>query len=177
MYAKAARDHHAASNSPGEQAAVLRAITNKLIERAPSRDQFMLAFENRFVYTKRNNSDKRIIQYTLERLTKTQHGGFKIDGPSIEHLLPQSAAKEDPDLEMTVGSIGNLLLVNNRINGRDLANKPYSEKRQIIKDRSPMSDTAGALSNETWDESDIMRRTQTIGALAFDEIWRMPNMH
>ena len=177
MYAKAARDLHAASNSPAEQADVLRAITNKLIERAPSRDQFMLAFENRFIYTKRNNSDKRIIQYTLERLTKAQHGNFKIDGPSIEHLLPQSTTKDHPDLEMTVGSIGNLLLVNNRINSRDLANKSYSEKRQIIKDKSPMSDTAGTLANSTWDESDIKKRTQAIGALAFDEIWRMPNMH
>lgn len=177
MYAKAARDLHAASNSPAEQADVLRAITNKLIERAPSRDQFMLAFENRFIYTKRNNSDKRIIQYTLERLTKAQHGNFKIDGPSIEHLLPQSTTKDHPDLEMTVGSIGNLLLVNNRINSRDLANKSYSEKRQTIKDKSPMSDTAGALANSTWDESDIKKRTQAIGALAFDEIWRMPNMH
>lgn len=177
MYAKAARDLHAAANSPKGQANVLGAITNKLIERAPTRDQFMLAFENRFVYTKRNSSDKRIIQYTLERLTKAQHGNFKIDGPSIEHLLPQSSLKEDPDLEMTVGSIGNLLLVNNRINGRDLANKPYSEKRQIIKDKSPMSDTAGALSNDIWDESSIKNRTQAIGALAFDEIWKMPNTH
>jgi hypothetical protein len=51
MYAKAARDLHAAGSSQQARADVLRDIRGKLVSRRPEREQFILAFKERFLFT------------------------------------------------------------------------------------------------------------------------------
>ena len=180
MYAKAARDLHAARNEdkPRDvQAKVLRDITRKLFSRMPTREQFILAFLDRFTYTSDYTTDKRFIQYTLERFTRHEYKNSVIQNPSIEHLLPQVNAKTDPKLASAIGSLGNLLLVDRAANAEDLSDKSYQQKKAILQTSSPLSDTAHALSNDTWGPEEIAQRTRRMAEMAYDEIWEIKKPH
>ena len=60
MYAKAARELYSAGSDQQARADVLKDIREKLEKRRPDRDQFILAFEERFLFTNDYTRDKSL---------------------------------------------------------------------------------------------------------------------
>ncbi len=94
MYAKAARELYSAGSDQQARADVLKDIREKLEKRRPDRDQFILAFEERFLFTNDYTRDKSFVQYVLERLL--QHAN-PTTGVEIYDRAPD-AAGPDPSL-------------------------------------------------------------------------------
>ncbi|HZL06524.1 MAG TPA: HNH endonuclease family protein, partial [Coriobacteriia bacterium] len=85
-------------------------------------------------------------------------------GVNIEHVLSQAAAKTSDQAAALVDTIGNLALLEKRLN-RDLADKPFEAKRAIYAESAfALTQAVGGL--EAWDESAITTRTKQLAELA-----------
>ena len=91
--------------------------------------------------------------------------------------MPEVQAKTNPEFASAIGSLGNLLLVDRTANAEDLSDKSYQQKRSILQSSSPLSDTAQALSNETWGIEQITERTRRMAEMAYDDIWHIKKPH
>jgi len=104
-----------------------------------------------------------LTQYEAERRT----GETKVEKLSLEHILPQTP--EDTSLwGMTpeehllyVGRFGNLALVGNRINTK-ASNRPFEEKRKILRKSEIKTTVEIAEQNEKWGKEEIQKRTKVL---------------
>ena len=86
--------------------------------------------------------------------------------------MSQSRQRSGEALE-TVGSIGNLLLVTESINGA-LADKDFASKRRILEQRAGAYDLGGILDKEEWTAGEIAERTTMLATRAYDKVWKLP---
>jgi hypothetical protein len=173
MYAKAARDLFGA-RSPQAQADVLKDIRQKLVDRAPTRDQFVNDFVNRFVLTDTLTRDSRLVRYVLRTILRLLHPDTNLEDLTVEHILPQDAIGQSGINETLVGSIGNLILVSDAVNTR-LGNKPFVDKLLILQTEGAAYDLGGVFDGPTeWGESEILARAKLLAELAYDTVWCLP---
>lgn len=172
MYASHARQLTEATSVAGRRGQ-LRALTAKLIERAPLRDDFIDAFVSRLVFADKHTRDKALVRYVLERLHRDSHPIPAADYSkfSIEHLRPQSNIRSDADV-FIIGGIGNLLFIDETVNGR-LGNRGFSKKKEILSEYSSSYDIDDILAASRWRNAEIDERARRLGALAFDKVWRL----
>lgn len=172
MYAKAARELNDAGTDQQKRAHVLDDIRDKLVSRAPDRDQFMLAFAERFYFTNDNTRDSKLVRYVLARFLRHTSPSTGLDHLTIEHVMSQDEMGGGQPLEV-VGSIGNLLLVSEPVNTK-LGNKDFATKKKILaKDGLPY-DIGGILDQDVWTASEIEARTELLAGLAYDQVWKLP---
>lgn len=172
MYAKAARELSAAGTDQDERVRVLREIRNKLIERRPDREQFILSFEERFYFTNDFTRDSKLVRYVLENFLRHSHPTTSTDHLTIEHIMPQRAIREGEDFE-TVGALGNLLLVSDPLNTK-LDDKAFEAKKQILATEGLSYDIGGVLTVDQWAAGSISARTRLLAERAYDEVWKLP---
>lgn len=172
MYAKAARELSAAGGDQEERARVLTEIRNKLIERRPDREQFVLSFVDRFYFTNEQARDSKLVRYVLERLLRHSHPTTSVERLTIEHILPQKELRSGVPFKV-VGSLGNLLLVNDSLNTR-LDDKDFESKRRILRSDGLNYDIGGVLDSAEWNEGSIVARTRLLAERAYDEVWKLP---
>jgi hypothetical protein len=172
MYAKAARDVFAAPN-PDKRALALKDIREKLVDRRPARDQFVADFATRFVLTAKNTRDSKLIRYVLVTFLRTLHPETNLDLLTVEHIVPQSQIGRAGLSESVVGSIGNLILVSNALNGK-LDDRDFAAKKQILGSEGLPYDIGGVLANASWGPAEIEARARLLGELAYDVIWKLP---
>jgi hypothetical protein len=172
MYAKAARDLFDAG-SPQQRANVLKEFRQKLVDRAPSRDQFVTDFSNRFTLTDNLTRDSRLVRYVLKTILRNLHPETSLEYLTVEHIMPQSEIGTNGIGASTVGSIGNLLLVNSDVNGR-LGNKSFSAKLPVLSKEGLPFDIGGVLNNTSWSPAEIDIRAKMLGELAYDRMWKLP---
>ncbi|MBM6403523.1 DUF262 domain-containing protein [Phycicoccus sp. CSK15P-2] len=172
MYAKAARDLYAAGANQQTRADVLKDIRDKLNKRRPDRDQFILAFQERFVFTNDYTRDKKIVQYVLKRLLRHANPTTGLDDLTIEHLMSQDQIAAGVDIE-TVGSIGNLLLVSEKVNSK-LDNQNFAKKKKILDKEGLPYDIGGVLDQSAWSVAEIEARCQLLAETAYDKVWKLP---
>jgi hypothetical protein len=173
MYAKAARDLFA-SKTPQVQADVLKDIRQKLVDRAPTRDQFVSDFVNRFVVTDTFTRDNRVVKYVLRAILRHLHPTTNLEDLTIEHILPQDQIGQSGIGETLVGNIGNLILVSDSLNSR-LDNKPFPDKQAILRTGGAAYDLGGVLKGVTvWTQPEIVARAKNLAELAYDTVWRLP---
>ncbi len=72
-----------------------------------------------------------------------------------------------------MGSIGNLLLVDDRLNSR-LDDKDFPSKQQLLAAESNHYDVQQILEATDWGPSEITNRAQRLAQVAYDEVWRLP---
>ena len=73
--------------------------------------------------------------------------------------------------EMTIGQIGNLLLVSTELNGK-LSNCSFEEKKKILRESG--YDVPTEIRNaKTWGPKEIRRRTTDLVKKAHGEVWRI----
>ncbi|MCV7120525.1 DUF262 domain-containing protein [Mycobacterium nebraskense] len=141
MYAKAARELCAASDNQQKRADVLKDIRKKLIDRRPDRDQFILAFQERFYFTNEFTRDSKLVRYVLESFLRVAHPSTSTQNLTIEHVLPQKELVSGGSLQV-VGAIGNLLLVNEDLNSK-LDDADFSAKKAILQGEGAHYDIGG----------------------------------
>jgi hypothetical protein len=172
MYAKAARDLYN-SCSPQTRAKALKEFRQKLVDRAPSREQFVSDFANRFTLTDAHTRESKLVRYVLGAILRHLHPQTNQEDLSIEHILSQSTIGANGIDTSVVGSIGNLILVSHDINTR-LGSKPFSSKLPILAGDGAPYDLGGVVNCSSWWPEEIKSRAELLGELAYDSVWKLP---
>jgi hypothetical protein len=173
MYAKAARDLFAAGTNQA-RANVLNDLRDKLAKRQPDRDQFIAAFRERFAFTDDNTRDKKLVQYVLKCFLRHDHPTTGLNTLTIEHLMSQDKIGNGETIE-TVGSLGNLMLVNEKLNGK-LANLDFASKQKVLSSPEGKAyDIGGVLDQRDWTAKEIANRAERLAERAYDVVWKLPS--
>ncbi len=171
MYAALARRIYESSDT-NEAQKVIKELITKLRDRIPSLVEVKALFPE-IVFTDNITKDKSLVKYILARFDKRLSSAITVDYDSmtIEHLASQSHIGTGGFTEDIVGQLGNLILVSEDLNNK-LANKPFSEKKQILK-------AAGYVipkeikNASTWTAKQITERTEMMAGEAYDKLWRI----
>lgn len=168
MYALHAREVSAAPDAQAA-AATISALIGKL--KIPSKDIFIASFVE-LGYSKSTSKQKRLVRYILERIYSHNCAGVLPDFEqmTIEHLLPESAAKGPTVTAEDIANIGNLVLVDEHLNDR-LADKPFIDKKRLLQDAGQVWIDPLILSASSWDHETIRARAEAMAELAYTRIW------
>lgn len=108
---------------------------------------------------------------------------FDPNGLSIEHIMPRrwqphwGTGNESQEFidrrESAIDVIGNLTLVNSRLNS-SISNGPWATKRNAIAENSTLLINRDVTESETWDESAIEQRGEKLVDVITD-IWPRPS--
>lgn len=142
----------------------VRKILDKLI---PTNTEFKIAFISAGKLT--INRAKYVLA-TLEKAAdaKANKPERALDWTStavtVEHISPLSAAGSDDVLQVKVHEIGNLALLEKRLN-HQLGSKPFKGKREVYKE-SDFGLTKAVAEKTAWGFDDITERTEELAELA-----------
>lgn len=163
FYRRAQELLHSASSS--DRARVVREMKTYLKGRRPTDEEFDEGFRQLW-FTNEDASDKKRVQYVLRRLYVHENPKAATDFnlTTIEHLKPQEAGGEN------VGQIGNLILVSEDLN-RKLGAKSFAAKLPILKAARGEWIPPDVLSERTWTDAKIDRRTTKLAAIAREKVW------
>ncbi|WP_373408567.1 HNH endonuclease family protein [Rathayibacter tritici] len=103
--------------------------------------------------------------------------GTRADLDSVErlttkHILPQKELRNKMPFEV-VGSLGNLLLVNDSLNTL-LGDKDFESKKRILRSDGLNYDIGGVLDAAEWTKDSIVARTRLLAERAYDDVWMLP---
>jgi uncharacterized protein with ParB-like and HNH nuclease domain len=110
---------------------VIKELFNTLTNKLPHYDEFEVKFLE-LIFLKSRSKDRNVIRYCLNRLIPNTSSCFDIrnDALTIEHLIPQSSNNIPSEL---IGSIGNLILVDESTNAEKLRDKELNQKLEYLK--------------------------------------------
>ena len=172
MYSSAAR-RLTASKDEDERIVILKEFIEKLIERVPSEQEFIINFEQ-ILFSDKYSKQRRTAKYILSKF-------FEADTPShvadfsqmtIEHVLPQSSEvnlKEDD--EKTIALLGNLILVPQSLNSK-LGEKDFFKKRTLLQKANVGLDKL-LLNATMWGPEQIRNRTNIQAERAYRSLWKI----
>jgi len=144
-------------------------------------EAFRADFSEKSIKTTQSRNAK-IVRYLLSKLER-QAGGIDFDPESasytIEHVLPQSPqagwdAFSDRDLDNFIYRLGNMVMLEAGKN-RDLANKPYIEKRAVLQTSGLALTRSLAEENVEWTPERVAARQQQLARLA-TAVWRIAQL-
>ena len=117
--------------------------------------------------------EKSLVRYVLTKLYQANSTGLAIDPEqmTIEHLVPENPAKNTGLSPEQVASIGNLILVCQPLNNK-LANKPFPEKVQVLKDANVWVDPV-ILQAKDWTVAEIQNRARLLARNAYKTVWSL----
>lgn len=171
MYALHART--LLSGTEAKRTKTLQELKGKLRERRPSFDEFLALFRE-LAYSVEYTKEKKLVQYVLAKLDAHNQSGAKIDYSqmTIEHIASQSRARSGTLSWETVGSIGNLILVDEQLNGK-LADKSFPQKQALLKKASGIWVDKRITGAKKWGAKEIEARTVELAKLAYDKVWKL----
>lgn len=170
MYARFARSLTASSTAQA-RTKVLKEAREALAARIPDEEAFVAGFGERLIFTDQLTRNKRLVQYVLRNLHAASRD-HRPDRPSIEHLLPQSEIDSGTDPSV-VGQIGNLLWVDEKLNG-ELKNKTFTQKKAVLAQHQALYDFTDVLQANQWGQAEIEARTRRLAELALSGPWKLP---
>ena len=171
MYSNYARKLSSASQE--NKIIVIRELKEKMKEKIPTYDEFLANFKN-LKFTNAYTKQKRIIHYTLSKFdSHFNENGVSVDYEkmTIEHLLPQNPINKQENHEDYVGSIGNLVLLNEKSNS-NLENKEFLDKKSILINQSIYLDEI-ILSSSKWGKEEIEKRTEFLAEKCYKTIFKI----
>lgn len=159
-----AHDSQAAANEIGE-------LVKKLKSRIPSLDEFKIAF-GEIQYTNSNSKQKNLVRYILREFSEHHAYKYSVDFEdlTIEHLHPQSESSAQWT-EDIFGSLGNLILLEEKTNGK-LKAKDFSEKKAMLA-KLNCSLPVFVKRKSRWTPNDIARHTDEMAEVAYNVIWKI----
>lgn len=139
-------------------------LTAELRSKRPSEAEFDEAFSDLWLdadYT----SDRKTVRYVLARIYEHHQPKTALDltRMTVEHLLPQSSTAEN------VGQMGNLVLVNESLNGA-LGDKSFSAKQRVLRGAKEWIPT-DILAAKRWTEEEIDARTKRLAEEARSDVF------
>ena len=90
---------------------------------------------------------------------------------SIEHILPQAAIASDDDVAV-IGSIGNLLFVDDDLNQK-LGDKVFTQKTKILGKSETQYELSDVLAAHKWGKDEIDARARRLAETSYDSIWSL----
>jgi len=148
----------------------IKVLTAKLRERKPSLDEFKVAFQE-ISYTNKNSKQKSLVRYILQKFS--EHNSYKFpvdfDDLTIEHIAPQAMIGKNDWSEFDVGRIGNLIFLDEGMNGK-LDKKEFKDKKTILK-KNKYSVPDYVLEVNKWRPKDIIEHTRIMAEMAYNQIW------
>ena len=172
MYASLARRIYEAQDTD-ETVRIIRDLKDKLRKRVPSKSEFIAVFPS-IIYTNQFTKQRKLVRYILTEIAKSNVKNIAIDYDkmTIEHLVSQSEIDKDDFNHEIIGQLGNLLLVPEELNGK-LKNKKVDRKLTILKKENYNLFPEIFEFKGDWTPSKIEERTQLLGDLAYNKIWRI----
>ena len=169
MYSAFARRLFEASDS-NSAALEIRNLVAKLRERRPSFDEFEVGFRQ-IGFTNANTKQKGLVRYILQKFAANDGFKFAVDTEelTIEHVEPQASIGLGDWTEESVGALGNLFLLDQKMNGK-LDNKPFIEKKQMLSEGN-YSVPSFVQTRATWTPVDVRTHTDDMAKSAYDSIW------
>lgn len=168
MYASNARNLYCSKSS--KKVALLKQFKKKLADKRPPIAEFVARFME-LKYSTVFTKQKPLIKYILSKIYERNSPGLAIDPEkmTIEHLVPESPSKGPALADDQIASVGNLILVTQKINNR-LADRPFGEKRTILKSCNVWVDDV-ITNAQTWGSSEIQSRAALLAQEAFINVW------
>ena len=153
---------------------IIAAYKESLVSDLAPKDEFLEYFD-RVRYTGTATKDKKLVQYILGKFHQHFGNGQPINYSqmTIEHVVPQSLAEKELNQPGLVGHIGNLIFINNDLNG-ELGDKNFSEKKEIFSkcgDQGVQNDLL--CSYNKFQDDEILDRANKLADLAYDTIWKI----
>jgi len=145
--------------SKDEIQSIFKSLSDLSKEHFPSYEEFRIKFAN-LIYLSDSTRNKKIIKLSLYRVLGDNVYGLDLnyDALTLEHLIPQSQIKSKDTSRDIVGSIGNILLLNQKVNSEVLRDLSPTKKIKKLKElKYPLYP---ALINETeWTSLEVQERT------------------
>lgn len=164
----------ASASTPPEAAAHIKDLIRKLRSRKPDLEVVLPEWAD-LSFTNVNSKNRQLVRYILQRLANDSGVAFKEDPDqrNIEHIRPQSVVSDSGDwTDALVGSLGNLLLMDSRVNAR-LANKTYLQKKPTLLkyDTLPSINPWSVQSVADWTPEVVTERNKELAKMAFESGW------
>lgn len=171
MYAKLAQNTMACA-TPQEFAIVVAEMKEKFGERVPDGSEFTLRF-SRLIYRSTYTRDRNLVRYVLTKLAREFGMPEEVDISmlTIEHILPQSKGLSSDD-EKDVGAIGNLIFINETINGK-VGDKSFKEKMKFFTENNNVYIDENISENMEWNAKSIAARGIALSKLGYSKIWKI----
>lgn len=171
MYAKLAQNTMACSSAQNF-ADVLADMKDKFRDRVPDETEFSLPF-TRLIYRNNYTRERNVIRYVLTKLSR--HFGMPdevdISMLTIEHIMAQAYGDESGD-EFDVGAIGNLIFVNENLNGK-LGAKSFADKKSLFTKQHNVYIDEYLKNASEWDEEAIANRGVALAEIGHQKIWKI----
>jgi uncharacterized protein with ParB-like and HNH nuclease domain len=147
-------------------------FVSKLRDKRPSIDEFKVAFKE-VIYTNANSKQKNIVRYILEKFSLYYSYKYPVDFDelTIEHLSPQDQIGLDSWEESSVGCLGNLIFLDEKMNGA-LGTKSFSEKIRILKEKD-YSLSEFISNSDSWTPALVFEHADKMAEVAYNEIWNI----
>lgn len=146
---------------------IIKDLLEALSRKLPHYDEFEVKFME-LMFTKSRSKDRNVIKYCLSRLMPNTSACLDInyDSLTIEHLISQSDSNRDIE---EIGSIGNLLLVDQVTNSEVLKNKVITEKLIHLKAENYPLEQSFIPENFFGSSEDIEQRAKNIARYLFQK--------
>jgi hypothetical protein len=173
MYAAAARSVLRGS-TPGDKAAAIDDLLQKLRTRKPTYAEFEAAFVE-LRSSRAHTQQTTLVRYVLNKLhvavpASTDTAPIDLDQLTVEHLVPQGAKRPASVVADDAARIGNLLLFTENLNAA-LADKPFTEKKRALKNVPGVEPEI--LAAGSWGATEILNRSKRLARRAYDEVWTL----
>lgn len=175
MYAYHARELDNAKDS-NSKAATLNLLKSKLRDKIPSIGEFKANFMEVFT-TAKISKHKNVVRYILvkyDQYCREQaglHNSIDYDSLTIEHLYPENPNSGKKLLDEEVGLVGNLILVDHKLNER-LGTKSINDKKHLLKNSDFYVDKK-IDETEVWELREITDRTDYIAEICYKQIFKI----
>lgn len=160
------------SKDSQEASEIIQDLVEKLRDKRPSIEEFRVAFKE-VIYTNSSSKQKNLIRYILEKFSL--HYSYKypvdFDDLTIEHLSPQKNIGQGEWSEASVGCLGNLIFLDQKVN-EELSIKSFKEKKAILKERGYSLPEFVSKTNE-WNPESIFKHAEEMAKVAYLEIWKI----
>ena len=150
-----------AAKSHDQIQSIFKSLFNSLESKLPSFEEFYVNFAE-LNYLSNKTRNKGVIKYILSKQLGEAISGLNINHHllTIEHYIPESSLKNGVSADI-IGSIGNLILVDEVTNNNILKNSAIEEKYKILnKNGYPLTQTY--INNSSWGEQEVKERTEFI---------------
>lgn len=158
-----------AAKSHDQIQSIFKSLFNSLESKLPSFEEFYVNFAE-LNYLSNKTRNKGVIKYILSKQLGEAISGLNINHHllTIEHYIPESSLKNGVSADI-IGSIGNLILVDEVTNNNILKNSAIEEKYKILnKNGYPLTQTY--INNSSWGEQEVKERTEFIAKQLYEMI-------
>ncbi|WP_417374871.1 DUF262 domain-containing protein [Gimesia maris] len=170
MYSSFAQKLYDSTSSQGA-ALEIKQLVEKLRERVPSLDEFIVAFKEVHL-TNSNSKQKNLVRYILRKLSENFKYKYPVDYDelTVEHLYSQSKIDERWT-EDIVGSIGNLIFLDEEMNVQ-LSSKSVADKKKLLV-KADYVLPEYIKNAKDWTPKQIIDNTERLARIAYDEVWKI----